>query len=376
MSQILIDSIALESQLLSGWSSTAVARSQAQKYLWDGLVSGDTSDFIPHLEQNEISPYNIAAAEIQRCPAYTHEQRQAVLNCIEKYWGQSHVVIPKQTIMPFSLFAQGMRTPQMQFEIRCIPAGISRRDYDLYFTLGLGAYPMAVPIDNKEGRENELERIELVLRLPSAYPEEGFRELKDHSVQGGWPLLLIRSLALSVLHSHQYYGQRKQACLLPAKYLTYYQSFTAAPSFSPWPDLAGCLLIEPNEFDLRALICKLPHQSYQVVRFLGVLPLYSEELRYIDVIEHPAKNGMSHHGAGDPNSSMDGTNISSSSMNETSISSSSMEETSIRSSGNSEASKNGGRALMRLFKLSGFAPWVSSIDRPHYVLQSEQKEQQ
>lgn len=375
MSQILIDSIALESKLLSGWSNTAVVRSQAQRYLWDGMVAEDTSSFIPHLESHEISPYNIASAQIQRCAAYTHEQRQTVLSCIEKYWGQSHVVIPKQTIMPFSLFAQGFRAPQMQFEICCIPASISQRNYDLYFTLGLGAYPMAVPIDNKEGHESELERIELVLRLPCAYPVEGFRNLKDTSVQGGWPLLLIRSLALSVLHSHQYYGQRKQACLLPAEYLTYYQSFTAAPSFIPWPDLAGCLLIEPNEFDLRSLICKLPHQSHQVVRLLGVLPLYSEELRYINKIEQPVDNDAG-------NSDTDNTKAENDSVkhdahhNDAVKTDAAYPDVLKNGTGKKSSGKNGGRALMRLFKLSGFAPWLSSIDRPHYLLQSEHNELQ
>lgn len=219
---------------------------------------------------------------------------------------------------------------QIKFEIRCVPARLSHQYFDLYFTVGLGAYPMAVPVDNKEYlRPVELERVEFMMRLPPGYPEEQFRNMDVRTVPeeeqrygvdprgGGWMLLLFRALALQVLKSHTYHGQDLLNFELPVPYVTYQQSYTVSPNLTPWPELAGCVLVEPQEFDATANLCKMPQSTHELIRLVGVLPLYREELTFKEDIDAQGKSG--------------------------------------------------GRALMREFSQRRFEPWLSSLTRPHYL---------
>lgn len=323
----LEDSIALENRTLSGWGEKEVPRSHAQGWLWDGLAAEATDiagaagaepqSAQPAQPAHTPSPYEVACAKVEPPLSYTPEQKHALLTHIEQRWGKSQVVIPAHPITYYSSFLQGLSSPQISFEVRCIPAHLNQRYYDLYFTVGLGAYTMAVPTDSVEGRDVELERIELMLRLPPFYGDDNFRDFSLHTPQGGWPLLLLRSLALKVLHSHQFAHQKYLCHTLPVPYVTYYQSYHAAPSMAPWPQLAGCMLLEPQEFSPLAHLCKLPQSTHELIRLMGVLPLYQEELKFKEQIDILGKSG--------------------------------------------------GRALLRKMQSLGFEPWLGSLERPVYV---------
>lgn len=367
----LLDSIALEAQMLSGFSEKEVPRAHAQGFLWSQLDSSDKEEIVNehnnslHLSPNQnsnpnqnkhlnlnknndrgefsiqvrlagldnlaglrqslpsfkissLTPYDVGKALIEKPECYTFEQKHAFISHVEKHWGKSHVVVPSHAITFYDTFMQGEISPQIQFEVRCIPVHLNQRYYDLYFTVGLGAYLMSVPVDASEGRPVELERVEFMLRLPPFYGEDNFRDFAKHSPQGGWPLLLLRSLALKVLHSHQFSYQEYKRHTLPVPYVTCYQSYKSAPSLAPWPDLSGCMLLEPQDFDVLANLCKLPHKSHNLIRIIGVLPLYAEEMAF--------KNSIDIQG------------------------------------------KSGGRALIRKLTELGFDPWLASLERPHFLL--------
>lgn len=370
-SQQLIDSIALEAKLLSGWSSSEIPREHArnqssgqtrgQAFLWEQLPQDtreqwtslsaatqtpDTSSSAPVLgsDPNSLpakkdsatpdmevgkslvpqsswaytnySPYEPSPALVTTYLVYTPEQRAFLLRHIEKRWGASHVVVPQHAVMSYVSYMSGQTEPQIQFEIRCIPAHLSHQYFDLYFTIGVGAYPMAVPEDNKENRRVvELERVEFMTRLPPLYAETAFRNMEPNG--DGWVLLLLRSLALKVLHSHQYYGRNFLNFELPQPYVTYQQSFKAAPCMQRWPEMAGCILIEPQEYDVTANLCKLPQSTHHLIRLVGVLPLYKEELELKESVDLQGRSG--------------------------------------------------GRALMRELRQRGFEPWLASLKRPHYL---------
>lgn len=288
MAQALLDSIALEAKMLSGWSQSAIPRFHAQQ----DILADQSALQEPILSPQglDLTLQDIGCVPIAPHQGYTAEQKTALLNHIEKRWGRSQILVPMTAYMPLGLYQQGFQGPQIQFEVRVIPAHLAQRNFDVLFTVGLGAYPMCVPYDTKAGRQVELERIELVMRLPALYPADQVRDIQDHSTQGGWPWLLLRSLAMNVLYSHQYYGQNLLTSQLPIPYLSFWQCFKASVALEAWQVLAGCILIEADDFSVQSLVCRMPRTSHHLIRLLGVYPLFASELDFLDAVNTQGKN--------------------------------------------------------------------------------------
>lgn len=145
-------------------------------------------------------------------------------------------------------------SPDIHVDI-CIIPPTAQQDYYTLVTMGMGAHRMAVP---DELRDRNLERAELLIRLPSDW------EVQSSDECWYWPIRWLKILAR-----------------LPGEedsWLGWGHTVDYGEPFAENTELCGSILISPFEFSGQTCCCTLPDGDE--VNFYQVVPLYREEMDF------------------------------------------------------------------------------------------------
>lgn len=193
----------------------------------------DTEEFLERCLEKK-SPYN---PEV-----YDDEQLDALEDHLDKYFGESDNVFHE------------IASPDIHVDIFIVEPAPERNYYTLV-TCGMGAHRMNVP---EELAEYKLERAELLICLPADW------DINNKDEKYYWPLRWLKILAR-----------------LPIEHDTWLAWGHTVPNNAPFAEntqLSGVLLVNPENVEEGAAVCKLP--GGDEVNIYQVIPLYDEEMNF------------------------------------------------------------------------------------------------
>lgn len=138
-------------------------------------------------------------------------------------------------------------------DILLIPPN-DEHDYYTLVTCGMGAHKMKIP---EELQDNDLERAELILCLPSGW------HVKSSGEKWFWPLKLMKTLAHLPIKENSWLG--------------WGHTITNEKPYFDNTQLSGVILANSPLID-EDNICELP--SGERINFYQIIPLYEEEMNY------------------------------------------------------------------------------------------------
>lgn len=188
-------------------------------------------------DKNAESPEELTATEV-----YEQEEWDLIEAHIDKYFGASDKVFHE------------IVSPDIHVDIYIIEPTPEKNYYTL-LTVGMGAHRMNVPA---ELSEYKIERAEVLIYLPADWNIDSADE-KDY-----WPLRWLKILAR-----------------LPIEQDTWLGWGHTVPCGEPFAEntlLSGVLLIDPQNVDEEASVCRL--SDTEEVNFYQVVPLYEEEMSF------------------------------------------------------------------------------------------------
>ncbi len=148
-------------------------------------------------------------------------------------------------------------SPDIHLDIVIVPP-TSQHDYYTLITMGMGAYPMHIP---KELEDEELERCELVMYLPSDWKIDSDKE-EDY-----WPIRVCKMLGRLPIEEKSWLGAGHS------------MSFDAA--CTPFADNTKlCSVMLLNALNKDRKVCDLQMERKGKINFYQLFPLYKEELEF------------------------------------------------------------------------------------------------
>lgn len=176
---------------------------------------------------------------------YTEKQRNQFEQYVDRQFG-SYTEVFHEIV-----------SPDIHLDILIIPPSDAQPFYQLV-TMGMGAYKMEIP---EQLQRDELERAELVLRLPASW------DIKSKKQADIWPIEMLQTIGRIPIQSSTWIG--------------YGHTFSADEASSPFADNTSlCSMALLTGLTRENHAASLRIRGLGKINFYQLFPLYREELLY------------------------------------------------------------------------------------------------